>query len=79
MLPLLHKRGYLSLFGPPSLRLNLRHFTYGMGGAIAVMAVAGFAVTGLEQLFWTGAPRIELVRPPLLSWLIWLPVFIRWC
>ena len=73
VLPLLHKRNYLSLFGP-SLRLNLRHFRYGMG-AIGLLAVAGFVVTGLEQLLWPGAPEIVQVRP-LGGWLLWLPIVI---
>jgi hypothetical protein len=73
VLPLLHKRGYRSLFGP-ALRLNLRHFAYGMA-AIVLLGLGGFAVTGLEQLLWPGAPEIVQVRP-LGAWLIWLPVFI---
>ncbi|WP_300519619.1 type II CAAX endopeptidase family protein [Aliiroseovarius sp.] len=73
VLPLLHRRGYRSLFGP-SLRLNLRHFRHGMA-AIGVLALAGFLVTGLEQILWPGAPEIVQLRP-LGEWLLWLPLVI---
>lgn len=64
MLPLLHKRGYLSLFGPPSLRLNLRHFTYGMGGAIAVMAVAASPSPGWSNCSGPARPGSSWSAPP---------------
>ena len=72
VLPLLHKRRYRSLFGP-SLRLNLRHFAYGVA-MIGVLGGASLIVTGLEQLLYPGAPEITQVRP-LAGWLAWLPVF----
>ena len=72
VLPLLHKRRYLSLFGP-SLRLNLRHFGLGVA-AVGVMGLASLVITGLEQVLYPGAPRIEQLRP-IGGWLAWLPVF----
>ena len=73
VLPLLHRRGYRSLFGP-ALRLDARQFGWGVA-AIALMGALGMAVTLAEQLFWPGAPEITQVSP-WGRWLAWLPVML---
>lgn len=70
-LPLLHKRGYFTLFGP-ARRLNLRHFALGVA-ATMVIATALYGIMFFERLFLPdeAAPVISQVRPAS-DWLVWL-------
>lgn len=76
VLPVLHKRGYRSLFGP-TRRLNMRHFGYGLLFTIA-LATALYAIMGIERMVLPdeSEPRISQVRP-VSEWLVWfLPALV---
>lgn len=71
VLPLLHRRGYTSLFGP-SRRLNARHFFLGTAATLA-LAAALYSLLALEHLLLP-----EGMSPPITqglalgTWAIWL-------
>lgn len=71
VLPLLHRRGYASLFGP-TRRLTFSHFAFGAGATFGV-AAGLYALMALEHLVLP-----EGVSPPLsrnlalAPWLAWL-------
>lgn len=71
VLPLLHRRGYASLFGP-SRRLNMRHFAW---GTLATLALAAglYGLMFVERLFLPAAlePSIAQLRP-VGEWAVWL-------
>ncbi|OIP83573.1 MAG: hypothetical protein AUK37_07105 [Rhodobacterales bacterium CG2_30_65_12] len=70
-LPLVHRRGYASLFGP-ARRLTLSHFAIGTGATFTI-AAGLYSLMGLEHLVLP-----EGVSPPLIRnlafapWLAWL-------
>ncbi len=68
VLPVLHRRGYTSLFGP-TRRLNLRHMALGAGVMLGLAAVL-YALMGLEHLLLPedAAPPLRQVAP-LWPWL----------
>lgn len=71
VLPILHKRGYTSLFGP-NRRLNLRHFALGTLVAVLI-ATALYSIMFFERVVLPAelSPMIEQVRP-VSDWLVWL-------
>jgi len=71
VLPLLHRRGYASLFGPTA-RLNLRHFGLGAGVTFALAAFL-YALMAVEQLFMPdGAAPVVRPSQPVLPWVLGL-------
>lgn len=71
VLPLLHRRGYSSLFGP-TRRLDLRHFA--LGSAVTLAIAAGLsALLAVEHVVLPEgvAPSVTLAQPPL-PWLLGL-------
>jgi membrane protease YdiL (CAAX protease family) len=72
VLPLLHRRGYTSLFGP-ARRLTLRHYARGAGVTLG-LAAALYGLMGLERLVLPAgvSPPLQLHQPPL----AWLAVVI---
>ncbi len=71
VLPLLHKRGYTTLFGP-TRRLNLRHFGFGLAATIGI-AAALYGFMFVERLVLPDGvePTISQVRP-VSDWIVWL-------
>ncbi len=71
VLPLLHRRGYFSLFGP-SRRLNLRHFAIGTAVTLA-LATGLYGVMFLERFFIPDElePTVRQIRP-MSEWAVWL-------
>lgn len=71
VLPLLHRRGYASLFGPSRL-LNGRHFLLGAGATLAV-ATALYLVMAVEHLVLpVGVSPPVLPNLPAGLWARWL-------
>jgi len=71
VLPVLHRRGPASLFGP-SRSLNLRYYALGTLAALAI-AAALYLLLGIEHLVLPAGTSPPLIRNFALSpWLIWL-------
>lgn len=71
VLPVLHRRGYTSLFGP-TRRLNLRHFGWGMAVTLA-LATGLYSLMIVEHLVLPEGVPPEVTRAqPLRPWLIGL-------
>lgn len=71
LLPLLHKRGYTTLFGP-ARRLNLRHLGLGLVTTLA-LATLLYGVMFLERIVMPDdlEPVVNQIRP-FSEWLVWL-------
>tara|TARA_R100000322_G_scaffold18993_1_gene12078 strand:- start:19785 stop:20702 length:918 start_codon:yes stop_codon:yes gene_type:complete len=71
VLPLLHRRGYFSLFGP-TRRLNLRHFAIGTATTLSLAALL-YGVMFVERVFLPDGmePTVRQIRP-VSEWVVWL-------
>jgi membrane protease YdiL (CAAX protease family) len=71
VLPVLHRRGYRSLFGP-TRRLNLRHFGFGVAVTV-VLAMGLYSLMIVEHLVLPEGVAPEIARgQPVTPWLIGL-------